>query len=253
METNYYQSDLAIHPGEFLEETLEDLGMSQIELSDRIGRPTQAINEIIKGKKSITSATALELEDVLNVPAHIWVGLESEYQMVKARQAELQQMEEETALLPKFAYPELAQLENKTPYSVDYRRLHESGEYRWQRSQGMALFNDKGKAYRMVGSIQDIHKQKQAEEEKARLQNRLQQSQRIESLGTLAEGIAHDFNNILYNIIGYAETALFHQLPEGHPACYSLEEILKASDRATDLVKQIHTFSRKKKQERIKF
>lgn len=110
METNYYQSDLAIHPGEFLEETLEDLGMSQIELSNRIGRPSQAINEIIKGKKSITSATALELEDVLNVPAHIWVGLESEYQMVKAREAELQQMEEETALLPKFAYPELAKM-----------------------------------------------------------------------------------------------------------------------------------------------
>ncbi len=144
-------------------------------------------------------------------------------------------------------------LENKTPYSVEYRHLHHSGEYRWQRSQGVALFNEKGKAYRMVGSIQDIHKQKQAEEEKARLQNRLQQAQRMESIGTLAAGIAHDFNNILYNIIGYAEVAQNYQIPKDHPAQDSVEEILRASDRATDLVKQILTFSRKKKQEKVKF
>ncbi len=62
METNTYISDLAIHPGEYLEEVLEDIGMSQAELSNRVGRPTQAINEIIKGKKSITPTTAIELE-----------------------------------------------------------------------------------------------------------------------------------------------------------------------------------------------
>lgn len=106
MKTNY-QSDLAIHPGEYLEEILEDIGMSQAELSNRIGRPTQAINEIIKGKKSITSTTALELEDVLKVPAHIWIGLESEYQIVKAKAEEHKQMEEEVALLPQFPYLDL--------------------------------------------------------------------------------------------------------------------------------------------------
>lgn len=110
METNRYISDLAIHPGEFLEETLEAIGMSQAELSDRLGRPVQAINEIIKGKKSITPATALELEDVLGIPSHIWIGLESEYQIVMAKQAELKQMEEESALLPKFPYADLVKL-----------------------------------------------------------------------------------------------------------------------------------------------
>jgi len=110
METNIYHSDLAIHPGEFLEEVLEDIGMSQVELSNRIGRPTQAINEIIKGKKSITSTTALELEDVLKVPAHIWTGLESEYQIVKAKAQEMQQMQEETKLLVNFPYADLVKL-----------------------------------------------------------------------------------------------------------------------------------------------
>jgi len=113
METNY-QSDLAIHPGEYLEEILEDIGMSQAELSNRIsnriGRPKQAINEIIKGKKSITSTTALELEDVLGVPSHIWLGLESEYQIVLAKAEELKQMEEESKLIPNFPYAELAKL-----------------------------------------------------------------------------------------------------------------------------------------------
>lgn len=107
MMTNMYNSDLAIHPGEFLEETLDDIGMTQAELSNRLGRPIQAINEIIKGKKSITSTTALELEDVLGVPSHIWIGLESEYQIVIAKQEELIQMEEETKLIPNFPYADL--------------------------------------------------------------------------------------------------------------------------------------------------
>jgi len=110
METNTYISDLAIHPGELLEETIEEIGMSQAELANRLGRPTQAINEIIKGKKSITPATAIELEDVLKVPAHIWVGLESEYQMVKAKQEELKVMEQETFLLDRFPYLDLSKL-----------------------------------------------------------------------------------------------------------------------------------------------
>jgi HTH-type transcriptional regulator/antitoxin HigA len=72
-------SDLPIPPGEYLAEVLEAKGMSQAELARRIDRPTQAINEIIKGEKAITPATALQLEKALDVPAHIWVGLESRY------------------------------------------------------------------------------------------------------------------------------------------------------------------------------
>jgi HTH-type transcriptional regulator/antitoxin HigA len=86
MVTETITSDLAIHPGEYLEEALEVIGLSQIELANRLGRPHQTVNEIINGKKSVTPKTALGLEDVLGVPAHIWTGLESEYQMVKAHE-----------------------------------------------------------------------------------------------------------------------------------------------------------------------
>ena len=110
MMTNTYISDLAIHAGEFLEETLEEIGMTQVELANRLGRPIQAVNEIIKGKKSITSTTALELEDVLGIPSHIWIGLESEYQIVIARQEELKQMEEESKSLKNYPYADLVKL-----------------------------------------------------------------------------------------------------------------------------------------------
>ena len=109
METNYI-SDLAVHPGELLAETLEELAMSQAELAKRMGRPKQIINEIVKGKKSITPTTALELEDVLGIPSHIWLGLENEYQMVRAREKEKEQMEKESSMVSEFPYAELAKL-----------------------------------------------------------------------------------------------------------------------------------------------
>ena len=110
MMTSKFNSDLAIHAGEFLEETLEEIAMTQAELANRLGRPLQAINEIIKGKKSITSTTALELEDVLGIPSHIWIGLENEYQIVLAKQEELRLMEEETTLISNFPYSDLVKI-----------------------------------------------------------------------------------------------------------------------------------------------
>lgn len=125
METSVYQSDLALHPGEFLEEVLQDAGMTQTELSHRIGRPIQMINEIIKGKKSITPATAIELEDVLKVPAHIWIGLESEYQMVKAKQEEIKSLEAEKEAAKRFPYARLLELGLVKPANNPIERVSE--------------------------------------------------------------------------------------------------------------------------------
>lgn len=77
--------DVAIPPGELVAETLDTLGMSQAEVARRTGRPVQAINEIIRGTKEITPATALQLERALGVPAHIWIRLEADYRYTKAR------------------------------------------------------------------------------------------------------------------------------------------------------------------------
>lgn len=79
--------DYAAHPGELLAEELEERGMSQRALAQNIGRPVQAINEICRGKKRITAGTALALQDALGVPAHVWLGLQMQYDLVQANNA----------------------------------------------------------------------------------------------------------------------------------------------------------------------
>ena len=73
-------SDLPIPPGEVLVEEMEARGMTQKELGARLGWPAQAVNEIIKSKKSITPETALGLERALGIHAEFWTSLESAYQ-----------------------------------------------------------------------------------------------------------------------------------------------------------------------------
>ena len=78
-------SDMPIPPGEILEEELEARGMTQKELAARLGRPAQAINEIIKAKKAITPDTAIGLGKVLGIDAQFWNNLEADYRMTLAR------------------------------------------------------------------------------------------------------------------------------------------------------------------------
>jgi len=102
----------------------------------------------------------------------------------------------------------------------------------------------KGNNVRIV-EFRDISKEKQAEAERKELLARLTQAQKMESIGTLAGGIAHDFNNILHPIIGYAEM-LLEDISENSQFRNSISEILAGSMRASELVKQILTFSRQK-------
>ena len=78
-------SDLAIHPGELIEEEIEFIGMTQQELAKRMGRPPQVVNEIIKGKKSVTHDTAMELEKALGISAKFWTNSQSTYDFTLAR------------------------------------------------------------------------------------------------------------------------------------------------------------------------
>jgi len=80
--------------------------------------------------------------------------------------------------------------------------------------------------------------------DKKKLEEELLQAQKMEAIGTLAGGIAHDFNNILAAILGYTELARM-ELPEGGGARSDLDQVIIAGNRATELVKQILTFSRK--------
>lgn len=103
-------SDLPIPPGEYFAEVLKEKGITQAEIARRMGRPAQAINEIISGRKAITPGTALQLECTLGVPAHIWTGLEARFQLIKACQQEMGQLKEELPLLNQIPYKTLSQM-----------------------------------------------------------------------------------------------------------------------------------------------
>lgn len=96
------------------------------------------------------------------------------------------------------------------------------------------------------GLLTDVTERSEAMEARRRLEQQLSEAQKMESIGTLASGIAHDFNNVLAAIQGNAHLAK-EDLDAGRPAdvSLSLEQIIKASDRARRLVDRILTFSRR--------
>jgi PAS domain S-box-containing protein len=101
-----------------------------------------------------------------------------------------------------------------------------------------------GEVSAVVTIATDITERRRSAEERAELEHRLAQAQRLESVGQLAGGVAHDFNNLLSVIltcVGFAS----RELPAGHPVRDDVEEIGRAADRAAALTRQLLMFSRR--------
>ena len=107
----------------------------------------------------------------------------------------------------------------------------------------------KERTHQLVKANEDLKTEmetsRKAEQENLDLQLQLQQAQKMEAVGTLAGGIAHDFNNILGAIMGYTEISML-QTQEDNTVRKNLDKILKASQRAKELVNQILAFSRQR-------
>ena len=104
---NEYHPDTVSSPGETLLETLDTIGMSQVELAKRMGRPVKTINEIIQKKATITAETALQLEQVLHIPASFWLKREQQYRESLARLAEEQRLTSWVAWLKEIPVQEM--------------------------------------------------------------------------------------------------------------------------------------------------
>lgn len=104
------------------------------------------------------------------------------------------------------------------------------------------IIDDSNTRIGLLHGIEDVTPRVRADEERRSLEHRLQEVQRLESLGVLAGGIAHDFNNLLTSIIGSAELA-FMGAQEGSSLARQMERILQASSRAAMLCQQMLSYA----------
>ncbi len=135
-------------------------------------------------------------------------------------------------------------------HSFVFRIITRNGEERWIAHVCQPVYSSDGSNLGRRVSNRDITQHKKAELEKAELETQLRQAQKMEAIGTLAGGIAHDFNNILSPIIMYTEIAL-REMGEDNPLRPHLEQVIKSSRRAADLVKQILTISRQTERQQV--
>jgi signal transduction histidine kinase/CheY-like chemotaxis protein len=132
-------------------------------------------------------------------------------------------------------------------YEVEYRQRTKSDAWIWILSLGQIVAWDaEGRPLRMLGTHTDITERKLAEEERRARDQKMQQAQRLESLGVLAGGIAHDFNNLLAVIMGNASFVL-QDISQITTARECLQEIMGASNRAADLCRQMLAYAGKGK------
>jgi len=111
------------------------------------------------------------------------------------------------------------------------------GRHLWLETRAVPFRNEKNEIIALLGITRDIT-------ERRKLEEQLRQSQKMESIGTLAGGVAHDFNNILTAISGYGHLTLM-KMAAGDPLRPNIRQILEASDRAAHLTRDLLMFSRK--------
>jgi len=118
---------------------------------------------------------------------------------------------------------------------LEHRLRHRDGSYRTVLARARILRDAEGTPVRVICAGVDTT-------ERRRLEAKLQQTQRLESLGVLAGGIAHDFNNLLMSVLGNASLAR-RVLPEGSPAHTRLRDVETAAQRASELTNDLLAYS----------
>jgi two-component system cell cycle sensor histidine kinase/response regulator CckA len=126
----------------------------------------------------------------------------------------------------------------------EIRLLNKDGQAHFCSVNAQLLKDKDGKPERIIGILRDISHRKAMEKEKKELEERLNRSQKMETLGLLAGGVAHDLNNILSGIVTYPEL-LAMDLDPDDPLKKSLGIIESSGHRAAAIVQDLLTLSRR--------
>lgn len=129
-------------------------------------------------------------------------------------------------------------------YVVQRRFLRKDGKTVHARAAAQCSRKSSGAIEFVVFIVEDITEQIEAQTERRRLEDRIQETQKLESLGVLAGGIAHDFNNILTGILGNAGLARM-KLESGSESAEFIDRIEVASQRAAELCRQLLAYAGK--------
>jgi len=131
----------------------------------------------------------------------------------------------------------------------EYMIRHRDGSWRWVETTLSNLLHEPD-VRAVVVNLRDITERRLADAERARLEQRLRQGEKMQAVGRLAGGIAHDFNNILGGILGYAEM-LFEGTAPGSSLKRYAQNVLTAANRASGLVEQILSYSRSQRGRKV--
>ncbi|MCF8043417.1 MAG: PAS domain-containing protein [Desulfarculaceae bacterium] len=196
--------------------------------------PTGMIYQIVREKNGLETFTYVSegVKELFNCTP--------EEAMADANYVYSQVLEDDVPNLVKAQEKAVASL---SIFDAEMRVKKSGGGFRWIRATSKPTRIGSGRTL-WNGVAQDISNVKKLEEERFNLESQLRQSQKMEAIGTLAGGVAHDFNNILSAIIGYTELTL-DDLGDAYPVRDNLEQVLKSSWRARNLVSQLLAYSRK--------
>jgi len=131
-------------------------------------------------------------------------------------------------------------------FTVEFRMKAKDGEWKWILDRGKVVARDplSGRPRRIAGTHTDVTARKQAEEEAEKLRQKMQEAQKLESLGVLAGGIAHDFNNLLTVILGNCSLARI-ELDESSANRARLDSVVTSVNRAAELCRQLLAYAGK--------
>jgi PAS domain S-box-containing protein len=222
--------------------TMVDIS-DRVWLSDQLKRSNEFLHNIIESSSSISIiSTDLEHrimywnkgaekifgykpEEVIGKHIDVIYSKESaEYNKIKAAREEI--------------------LANRREINTEVEQVRKDGKKVWINLTISPRINNKNEVVGAIGIGENISERKIAEEEKKKLQDMLLQTQKMEAIGKLAGGVAHDFNNLLTIIKGNIDLIMM-ELEEASPLKNDLKEVVLATERATNLTRQLLIFSRK--------